>query len=108
MAYFTASDTFNADDLIRTLVARTDGFDRQQPMDIFYSLFGTDEVSLDDITSRVNEATHREAAMGFKMFLPGYAKQGGVLTVADFVALHLDFFSSAPMAYAEIVAGFWA
>lgn len=106
LAYFTPTQTLKADHFIRTIVAKTEGFDAQPVKDFFKQLTLSNEISTEELISKLSYDIFDEVAQGLKLYMPAY---GSTFTETEFVQLHNDLYASTPAAYNEsqILKSIW-
>jgi hypothetical protein len=106
LAYFTPTQTLKADHFVRTLIAKTDGFDAQPVRDLFKLLSPLKEISTEELISKLSFDIYDEVSQGLQLYIPAY---GSSFTETEFVQLHSDLYASTPAAYNEneILKSIW-
>lgn len=111
LAYFTPTNSINVDRFVSMVVARSDGFDADQPKTIFNKLFGAGErTTTTDVLARMNADAAPEVVAGFADFgLGSYVGDDDCIGVEEFTNLHRDIHSTTPVeSYKEMVALLWS
>lgn len=120
LAYFSPTDDLNVDQMVRMVVARTDGFEAHasHAATKFAHLFGTssDRVSFQQVIECLNFASpHSEVCEGLQEYIAAYAADSDSLFgVNEFVAIHSDMYACSGGKYSALFegdeegAGLWA
>jgi hypothetical protein len=108
LAYFTPTNTIDATRFVEMVIAKSDGFDSNQPIKIFNKLFNNNErTTITDIISRMSDS-HPELVNGFTDFLDSYTGDDGLIGCEEFVGLHRDIYSTTPVSdYTDMVNALW-
>ena len=106
VAYITSSSsTISADDFVRTIRGKLDGFDANAVSAIYQRLNG--QTSLAAIYRAVNTVKFPEVLEGFKEFSSAYSSNERSLSESEFLDLHEDMYVSLPGKFQEIVQSIW-
>lgn len=101
VAYFTSADSLNSADFIRTVVARTDGFDEAGARATFGRLAaatGAGPLGLEtgSFFTQLNRTEHPEVVDGIEKYIAPYSQNEGWVREDDFLLLLSDLFAGAP------------
>ena len=110
IAYFTPFDKMNAEQFVRTIIGRVDGFDSSEVKQLYAKLGGSNfPISFDVIENKLCHDTHPEVVEGIKNCLKAYCRTiSDYITEDDFVVLHSDIYSSSPVHYSAVLSTVWS
>jgi len=110
IAYFTPFDKMNAEQFVRIIVGRVDGFNASEVKGLYAKLGGSlTPVAIDDIADKLCYDTHPEVVEGVKNYLTAYCRTvADYITEDDFVLLHSDIYSSSPANYSAVLSTVWS
>jgi hypothetical protein len=108
LAYFTASTMLSADQFIRTVLAKSDGFGSAfpSPIQIFELLFGEGlgEISFDTLLDSFNTEKYYEVVEGLSLYIFAYSVESpNSITRNEFALILSDFHASTQYNYQTIL-----
>ena len=99
MAYLTRGDTFPAEKIFSILTPRCDEFDMNFVEVKFEEYFGpSGNASIQEVAE-----LYPELEMALLQFLDAYSSSDKEISSAEFMALHLDMFTSMPYKYKSVI-----
>lgn len=99
MAYLTRGDTFPAEKIFKVLTPPCDEFDSDFVTNKFEEYFGASgAASIHDVAE-----LYPELEKPLLQFLDVYANPGNLISPNEFMALHLDMFTSMPFKYKSVI-----
>jgi hypothetical protein len=107
MGYFTPSTVLSADQFVRTVVAKTEGFAAASPSakDLFDAMSGHGSiVPVDLLMESLNGEEYPEVVEGISMYISAYSVEiPGALTNSEFTLLLSDMYASRPQDYDMVI-----
>jgi len=109
IAFFTPKDTINTEQVIKTIVARTEGFDPSFSCSHFANLQkvnNTATLSITAIQDSLNAKDFPEVVIGLREYLLAYANTDNLIVLSAYTNFHSDLYASLPDSYQEITKAF--
>lgn len=107
LGYFTPTTVLSADQFVRTVVAKTDGFATASPSskDLFDTISGEGSIiPIDLFIESLNGEEYPEVVEGISMYISAYSLEiPGALTNSEFTLLLSDMYASRPQDYEVVV-----
>jgi hypothetical protein len=99
LAYFTASDSIDTTQFVRTVTARNSGYDMDFFTNLYIKIFGNKDtkVTFDDFVSKFQPDVHVEVVEGIKEFAPVYCNTESEMGLEEFIVFTQDLYSCCPV-----------
>lgn len=111
IAFFTPKDSINTEQVIKTVVARTEGFDpsfaRSHFKDLQARSANAGGVPLAVIQESLNSQQYPEVVIGLQEYLSAYTDNDDCLSIENYILVHSDLYASEPDSYQELTQSFF-